>query len=299
LNRPAVYALASIFSLFAVLPIAPFAHKMHRLFTTTIAVIFLITVIYTLSAFPFTETSPMKIYFAQNIELRNGTLTPPKTTLSGVQPHLQKQIVSDMPSAWTAPVNCSADDLGRGPGLTSCTWTSNLLPSPGRGRPSALPLTAPSLHVKPTEWIKWNVTRTNSTAVRISLSGTNSRACRVYFDSRPITSYSVAGGPGAGGLRRGWEMPEAGIKEVRLWSRSWNRAFVVDAAWALEGGNTEGVSGRVACLWAEHESGAAGGRHIAGGRIPAYEETLANFPRWALPTKRQEGLVEVWERFEV
>jgi hypothetical protein len=100
-------------------------------------------------------------------------------------------------------------------------------------------------------------------------------------------------------MRVGYEIPAEGIRELKLWGRTFGRTFVVDAAWSPASGDTEGVRGRVSCMWNEHESGAAGGASRAGGRIPAYEEALAGFPRWALPTKRQEGLVEVWEQFEV
>jgi hypothetical protein len=232
----------------------------------------------------------MKVYFAQSLELRNGsTVGRPVTTLAGVQPFVAAAVVPALPSTWArdANVSCGTDDLGRGPGLASCTWQSALVPSPGRAKHAG-------------RWLEWTAERLNGTAVRVTLAGTNSRACRVYFDSRPVSAFAVSGAGKRGTrLRAAYDMPAEGVREVRLWSRAWERSFVLDASWAPESGDTAGVAGRVACLWAEHESGAAGGGSGVGGTIPAFEEVRAALPAWALVTKRMEGLVEVWERFEV
>jgi hypothetical protein len=287
-----VYGMLCAFSLLAVLPLAPFAHKLHRGLTLAVTLAFVVCAAYTLTAEPFTSDAPMKVYFAQSLELANGSAAgAPRTTLSGVQPFLARAVVPALPSTWAraANVSCDADDLGRGPGLSGCSWSSDLVPSPGAGADLK----------KETRWLSWTATRTNATAVRITLSGAHTRACRVYFDSRPVSAFAVAGSGHGAALRPGWAAPPTGVREVRLWSRTWGAPFALDAAWAPAAGDTEGVRGRVACLWAEYESGAAGGKSAVGGRIPAYEEVLASLPDWALATKRMEGLVEVWERFEV
>ena len=108
-------------------------------------------------------------------------------------------------------------------------------------------------------------------------------------------------------------MPEGGVREARLWSRTWGKTFVVEVGWEPEQsagvgegeggggggkGDEEGLSGRAACEWAEYASGALGGEGETGA-IPAFEEVKAFLPLWALPTKLADGLVEVWTRFAV
>jgi hypothetical protein len=227
-------------------------------------------------------------------------------TLTGVAPYVEKRLIPELPSTWGKVLNCTRDDL-RGPGLTGCTWESELLASPGRKdhwhSPSmdkasldtkALVTSAPATSTK--DWLEYSAERTGNTSVRIRLAGTNSRACRVYFDSRPVSSFRVHGANPD--FQPSFPLPAEGVNQVNLWSRTWARKFVVDAEWKLEAGDTEGVKGRVACEWAEYESGSAGGGG-SGGRIPALEEVLAFLPRWALATKRMEGLVEAWTTFEV
>jgi hypothetical protein len=115
-------------------------------------------------------------------------------------------------------------------------------------------------------------------------------------------------------------MPPNGIPELRLWSRTWGRTFMVDVEWGEETQKTltvsstdggeglgeaepepepKGLSGRVACEWAEYESGRVGDESGEGGSIPAFEEVLAFLPLWAVVTKADDGLVEAWQEFKV
>jgi hypothetical protein len=112
-------------------------------------------------------------------------------------------------------------------------------------------------------------------------------------------------------MQGGYEVSEDGVSEVRLWSRTWGKEWVVDVDF---GGRVEGegkIKGRVACEWVEYESATVGvyeseqeengrgrGRRI-NGKIPALEEVLTFLPRWATVTKLTDGLVEVWSAFEV
>lgn len=238
----------------------------------------------------------MKVYFAQSVHLAphgNASTAQVQTTLTGVAPYVSSKLLPELPSTYGKKINCTSDEL-RGPGLVGCSWDSSpLLPSPDA---------EPAHHTK--DWIKYTAERTSNTSLRISLAGTNSRACRIFFDSKPVSGFAIRpslDAPYANATeptQPGWPIPEKGIKQLNLWSRSWDRTFVVDAFWKLEAGETEGVKGRVACEWAEYESGAAGGSGF-GGKIPALEEVLESLPQWALATKRMEGLVEAWTTFEV
>ena len=86
--------------------------------------------------------------------------------------------------------------------------------------------------------------------------------------------------PSCSRLQSRWEITARG----RLWSREWERTFEVSLVWK-EGDKP--LSGRAACEWAE----AAG--------IAALEEVVSFLPRWALVTKRTDGLLEGWKSFEI
>ncbi|KAJ8488101.1 hypothetical protein ONZ45_g14086 [Pleurotus djamor] len=96
-----------------------------------------------------------------------------------------------------------------------------------------------------------------------------------------------------------WKMPEefkiiGSLNQLRLFSRTRGRDFVVD----LKATDSKtGLSGKVACEWAEYESGMIGMGDVDGARIPAYEEALNFLPRWAVLTKMDDGLVEVVQDF--
>lgn len=102
-------------------------------------------------------------------------------------------------------------------------------------------------------------------------------------------------------------MPQDGVRELTLWSRTWGRTFVVDVHWVKESeselDNSEvesnsTVMGRVACEWVEYESATVGGGG-SGGKIPAFEEVLSFLPKWAVVSKMTDGLVEAWGTFSL
>ncbi|RDB25285.1 Vacuolar membrane protease [Hypsizygus marmoreus] len=276
--------------------------------------------------FPFTVNAPLKIFFEQNVEVlgarwesssssaQNPNVTAEVkalTILRGVSYYLERMVVPALPSAVRAAadgeggVEC-VDDEDR-VGLKRCWWASGtgMYPQPGSedgwdSYPEWNEKNTTYLSRNP--WLKSSVTRLEEGKVRIRLQGRNSRACRVYFESPTSSSsvkvkkWSVVNGSG-----------EGTTDLVRLWSRTWGREFVLDVE--VEGGR---VGGRVACEWVEYASGmtrndvgVVGGEHEGmlergkGSRIPAYEEALKFFPRWAVPTKVADGLVEVWAAFEV
>ncbi|KAF5343636.1 hypothetical protein D9757_014678 [Collybiopsis confluens] len=194
---------------------------------------------------------------------------------------------------------------------------------------------------------------------RFFIKPNNSRACRMYFD-RPVRKFRVhtigKDDEGAGmkadrdetpgwDVQRGYESESHSM--LRLWSREWDRTFVLDVQWTDSDSNSEALgsslssfssppppqgvlsnsdgdektekgkethSGRVACEWAEYESGMVGmglsGSPLplpssgsssvlsSGAQMPAFEEILAFLPKWATVSKAADGLVEVEERFE-
>jgi len=116
----------------------------------------------------------------------------------------------------------------------------------------------------------------------LSIRGTNTRNCRVYFDSAPVFSVSVRGATEE--VQANWPTGST-IRELRLWSREWDKTFEVGISWNTS--ESESLEGRVACEWAER----------AG--IPALEEVEAFLPRWARVTKRTDGLLEGEKAFVI
>lgn len=174
----------------------------------------------------------------------------------------------------------------RTPGLVTCTWDDGLLPVPSG-------MTSKNTDAsRSADWLVVNATRTSSTSARISVKGVNTRSCRLYFDSNPVTSYTVQGS--SGHLTGGNEFPKGGVSLLQLWSRTWDREFNVDVQWTSD--STQ--QGRVACEWVEYESGTAG-TGISEGTIPAFEEVLRFLPKWAVVSKTTDGLVEALGAFSV
>jgi len=206
--------------------------------------------------------------------------------LTGLRGFVDEMLIPKMPSASGASIECdsSAEKLG----LQRCSWSGGLVPSPG-GNTS-------SVSVPKTKWLTVTTSRTGSDSIRISVQGRNTRACRLYFDS-PISEYVVhhpkGEKKGKSEMQPGYLVGEDGIKEVRLWSRTWDREFTVD----IKTRSSSTLTGRAACEWSEFESGSIGVG--TGGKIPALEEMLTFLPKWAVVTKVSDGLVEVIQDFNV
>ncbi|KAF8655629.1 hypothetical protein AX16_002983 [Volvariella volvacea WC 439] len=253
------------------------------------------------------------------------------TYITGAKYYVKKKIVPKIPSAREAEeinedygIMCSWGAAKVG--LYTCGWESQLLPQPGDGVKRitsdadtqniatsteavlqdiySLNLDVPSSSSTgpnpETVYLTTQISRRGRNTARFRLTGTNTRSCRIYFDNRPILTYYVHGGQM--GMQPGYQVPPQGLSEIRLWSRTWEREFVVDVHWGAyhdgEGmwdDDEEGVRGRVACEWNEYESGSVG--HWTGGKIPALEEIFEWLPKWAVVTKATDGLVEVWAPF--
>ncbi|GBE82458.1 Vacuolar membrane protease [Sparassis crispa] len=302
-----VYEGLAACSLLIFVPIIPFAHRLHSWLTITVAVIFALSLTISWTAFPFTQERPFKVYFQQSIELEPpstalarvyassaiGPFPRAVTVLTGLPGFVNERVIPELPSSWGKDLSCSEDPVVR-PNLLTCRWEGALLANPGG--PSSSSSSSPATE----DWLDLAVTRVNASAARVSLGGRNTRACRLYFD-RPIAHFAVRGAADGGALLPGYAMPPEGVRELRLWSRTWDRVFEVELWWeeAEDGYGEAPFEGRAACEWAEYASGAAGGVAGAGGRIPALEEVKMFLPVWALPTKTADGLVEAWTKFSV
>ncbi|KAJ7864816.1 putative zinc metalloprotease [Mycena olivaceomarginata] len=248
-----------------------FTFKIHSAVASLFIIVFVFSTAYNLLTFPFSQTEPLKIFFQQTVALGNISslypqITHATTKLTGVDYYLKDIIIPKLPSAIGQNVTCSTKNATR-LGLQTCSWESALLPSPG-GHDSLSSVGAD-------HWITANVTR----------RGTNSARFR-------ITRHNVRGSEG--GVLPQFPLPRDGVNLLHLWAREWDRTFSVDVEWEGDGP----LEGQLACKWAEYESGSVG-VDAATGKIPAFEEALTWFPRWAAVTKGADGLVEAFATFSV
>jgi hypothetical protein len=281
--------------------------------------------------FPFDAETPLKIYFEQTIQLdgaisavslphhsrhiiqdgsiTSGTIRNAVTSLYGIPEYL-RDIVPELPSAQGKHVDCFKSHSKSG--LLGCSWPSGsaMMPQPGSASKMPepdIPLNSSSVDtLDQADFFRAEVTRTSRTSAELTVQGKNTRNCRLYFENRPIVRYTVDGA--VQGMQRNYGVNENGVKEVRLWSRDWNKTFVVNVEWRDYTGLGEGLKGRVACEWAEYASASAGvpgqGENPTKGgfrsaKIPALEELLSFLPTWVVVSKNMDGLVEAWESFEV
>ena len=275
--------------------------------------LFILSILYAWTTFPFSSQAPLRVFFQQRVEidlgldiLRSGgnssmashdMHSSPRmvTTLTGHPDYLPNSaIITNLPSAKS--VNCTLHPTRTG--LTLCEWDSGpgMVPVPGDW-------TDFPTNDKAIEYFDASVLRTGPFSARIMVKGRNTRSCRVYFDNQRVYEYVIR--PDKKGMQPGYEVGEQGIKELILWSRTWDREFVVDVRWESgregDGVAGSGLEGRIGCEWAEY--GSAGIDHGSGGnvsgKIPAFEEVLRFLPEWAVSSKQDDGLVEVLTPFSI
>ncbi|KAF8520457.1 Zn-dependent exopeptidase [Hysterangium stoloniferum] len=255
-----VYGAMALLSFLIVLPLSPFIHKLHRYVSVGFLSILIITGIYCLVAFPFSQTSPLKVKFSQVVDLDNGSNV---VNLDGLAGYMKESIVSSFPSTWNQKVNCT-DVPGS---LQRCQWSGL--------SPSVVPHNSE-------DWLSFNATLAGPGAALIKIKGENTRSCRIYFD-HPVNTIRIE--DTSGEVQTDYPFPREGIKRLNLWSRKWGKEFVVTATWS----GSQSLSGRVSCGWAE----------ITEGRIPAFAEILAFLPNWVGATKSNDALVEAFKVFSV
>ncbi|KDQ61200.1 hypothetical protein JAAARDRAFT_32197 [Jaapia argillacea MUCL 33604] len=317
-----VYTALCALSFLITLPLLPFLPKLHTSVTWILLLTFILTTLYTYTANPFSQEAPFKIFFQQTLTFNQTSSDfTALTSLTGSRSYLERGIVTELPSSWGQKVTCGEEDVLR-PGLTTCVWEGGLLPSPGKHSQSSLSSPSDQKEQQPSlsamvesspsttlsDWLEFDAKRVNGSSALISIRGVNTRACKIYFDNVNVTSFNVREG-GTKGMQSGYPIPPEGLKELRLWSRDWEKKFEVEVSFTPSSSYSSSASSphftveaRAACSWAEYESGMAGVElpdDARRARIPAYEEVLAFLPTWAVATKRADALVEVSVPFKI
>lgn len=315
-----IYLIIGVFSIFLLLPIGPFLHRVTYHITTFCFLVLIGTSIYNLVAFPFSPNARLKVYFQQTVDLQTGQNL---VHLVGHPDYIARIALDHIPSARKELMTCTADTAKDG--LRRCSWKG--------APPKVVDGTVPPVDGT-ADWIFYNITKLGDGKAKISLTGKNTRACKLIFH-KPVTGIEVSDGHWkelrSGNLSKsimhynkapakkthksptlGNPIPTHGTRELRLWSRDWERGWDVEVTWeeaeptfaATSGGhnsesavNTEfmsikrddnkdgdnskgGLDGRVVCLWSDANKGAE--------EIPALEEVRRYLPVWAIASKLGE-----------
>ena len=294
-------------SILLLMPASPFIHRIASRLPTLLFLIFAATLIYNLLAFPFSSKNRLKVFFRQDVDLETGLN---RVSLSGLDGFIQK-IVDEIPSAAGQHVKCGETESSH-EGLKTCSW-HGLAPNVV----STLTATWDDPVMPPekgyAEWLSVEATRSNNSNANehlgeatIKIFGVNTRACRLLFDS-PILDFYVKG---AAEEKKGDKsrVHEGGTKEIRLWSRIWDRQWIVHVQWNstedaeeddMDGGantkkenksNGKGLDGTAVCMWSDVNE---------RGVIPAFDEVSMYMPVWSIATKLDDGLVVGSKRFLV
>ena len=269
-----VYLGIAVITIFIFSPMVPMIHRFSWHIPIFLLLVLGGTLAYNLLAFPFSAQNRVKLYFQQQIDLEHGNNT---VSLLGLQPFVEAAI-TNIPSAAGQHVECmSVENRER------CAWIG---PTPQvAGNSEYVYSRAPYR-----SWLNYNASITNeyksTSTAQFRISGKNTRACKLVFDT-PITTLHVHGQSPED--KRLPPVPEQGSKEVRLWSRTWNRTWTVDVTWdSKEHGRN--LAGKAVCLWSDVNQ---------QGVIPAFDEVAHYVPVWAAITKAADGLVEGYKSFNV
>lgn len=281
-----VYIMIAVSTILLLSPLVPVLHRVTWHVPIFLLFVLIGTLIYNLTAFPFSPENRLKLYFQQQIDLEGGNNS---VSLYGVPPFV-RYAIGNLPSAAGQDLACS--ETGPSYNLERCAWTG--IP-PNVGDSSSTSVGKGQYE----SWLSFNVTKLNASdsehKARFVLQGENTRACKITFDW-PISAFQVEGQ--APRDKRFAPVPEDGSNEIRLWSRTWGRAWTVDVSWDSPGSDASSKStaaddkmtGKVVCLWSDVNQ---------RGVIPAFDEAMHYVPDWVAVTKASDGLVEGYKRFEI
>jgi len=266
------YLIIAFFSILVLLPLGPFMHRFTPHIPAFLALAFIGTLIYNLTAFPFSAENRYKVYFQQSVDLETGQNM---VTLVGLEEYV-RSIIAAIPSAAGQSIECTYRDEIR-TGLSFCSW-EGIAPKVVPNIPDGVP---PENGFS--DWLTADVIRIpGQNAARFTLSGQNTRSCVIHFE-RPIRDFNVLG---SGRDDRFDAVPETGSNQIKLWHREWDMPWTVDVEWPVGEGKKpgeEGMEGRAVCLWADDN---------VEGVIPALDEVRRFMPTWAAVSKLSDGLVE-------
>jgi len=262
------------------LPITPFINRVSYPLPLFLFLVFAGTLVYNILAFPFSANNRYKAYFQQTVDLDTGIN---HVTIVGIEEYV-RQIISVIPSAAGQRIECTRRPMIRD-GLSFCSYHS-ISPRVVKNVAEGVP---PEKGFK--DWLSYNVTRVKGeNKATFNIVGQETKACIIRFDD-PFTGFHVKGAAPSDG--RWADVPESGSDQIKLWHRDWDREWAVDVEWPVTDGKKpgdEGRSGRVVCLWSDHNDVSS---------IPALDEAMRFAPAWTSIVKLMDGLVEGSKNFTI
>ncbi|KAK6497140.1 hypothetical protein TWF506_004615 [Arthrobotrys conoides] len=274
-NNPiTAYILYAAFTTLILLPLQPFLHRWTRHIPLFLFFVFVGTLLYLLLAFPFSWNNPLKVYFAQTVDLKTGEN---RVHLVGVSKYIKNIVGEHIPSAWAPGANLECKDDPLRLGLQRCSW------------PGKMPNVVPGYESK--KWASVNATsfgeKDGLKRVKLEVRAKNTRACRVNFEKniqKWIKNVDIFDPTGKGKtVKHKSEGKDIGspVQQIRLWSREWGRGWDVVVEYEEHEDTKAGPVGVVECLWSDANDGG----------IKALEEVKSYLPQWAVVSKLEDGLV--------
>jgi len=294
-----VYAAIAAFSIIILLPATPFIHRASFYLPLFLLLVFFVTLIYNLVAFPFSAENRLKVRFQQTVDLDEKTSV---ISITGLEKYTRKMI-AELPSGAGQPVNCTP-----GYGLTSDCRYNGAAVMPNLPQFTHA-LSADASKDRYANLVTVNISRSNSSSkLEFGIDAAESKVCNLAFDT-PV-SFNVRGSAGIDPI---FSRPtEQGVRMLTLWRRDASIPWVVDVepiqakavsagvsakssgsdAWAvpedLRVRKSAELSGTIACQWSDAN---------VLGTIPAFDEALQFSPDWIAVTKASVGLVEGQKKF--
>lgn len=266
-------------------PLTPFIHRVRHQLPTILFLVFVGTLVYNLTAFPFSSNYRFKYFFQQTIDLDNETN---QVSVHGI-PEFTRQVLEALPGTAGQAITCepAASRVG------ICSYDgSSLPPDPANG-------------VALKDLVTFSASKSaDGKSVDLQLDAADTRSCTISFSS-PIVSFHVENGAPLE------KRPAGGIMSVRLWRRKWEGAWNVtlqlgsDRATAADLSESKNedvetndeLQARAAafevvasCSWSDAN---------VATNIPAFTELKRYAPRWSVVSKTSVGLVEVKKSIKV
>ncbi|KAL8282608.1 hypothetical protein RB597_010032 [Gaeumannomyces tritici] len=295
-NQLTPFLVIAILSIVLLTPLSPFIHRVSKHLPLLLLAVFSGTLIYNLTASPFSPMAPYKIFFKQTIDLETGVTA---VRISGIE-HYLHDIIADIPSAAGQAIECGPSISRRD--LADCVYDATKVPPrPAYGSGNDSLELAPN--VPPTtDYYKKLLDvrisdryyaaaaagkRVGRTSARIHINAVNTRVVELRFPAEGpvIRSVSVVGA-------EPWDarfgaFPEEGARLVRLWRRDWDRGWAVDLTWDGD----RGLDGDAVALWSDANE--------AADAMPAFREVVMYAPPWVAVSKASPGLVEGKKAFKI
>ncbi|KAF3770932.1 hypothetical protein M406DRAFT_285744 [Cryphonectria parasitica EP155] len=271
-NALTPYLSVSLFSMLLILPLMPFMHRITHHIPLLLLCVFILTLLYNLTAEPFSSTNRYKAFWQQTVNLDTGMST---IKFGGIEEHLRR-IIAELPSAAGKTIECHASTTRVG--ITDCDYDgTDIPPNVANNVVDGIP---PQKGYG--DLVSLQLARGDEPGhAKLTLDAKNTKSCYLKF-AKPIKRFTVAGG-------LDWDdrfgrMPNSGLNHILLWRRDWDKVWEVDIE------SAEGLDGNVTCIWSDINT---------PGTIPALDEAIKFAPAWAVITKFAAGLVEGTKTFKV